>query len=236
MSEYRFNGSSSTVIDEGAAGVNGALVGASRQDGALVFDKNNDYVTFPVHPAHTPRGEFTISIWSEGNRTNGGGSILSFAGGGSAPEYAIYQRDVTSVDDKNISIFMLKNPSTISLRNMMESASLNHIIYHYKEGRLTLYLDGVEVESADDIFGPRYTPTERGLRFGATERTDGGFAQHWGGTLHKVCFYNRGLSVSEIAALQGSGKDGSCKEATSLGDAAVAPKNPSNLRLIKPAR
>ena len=95
MSEYRFNGSSSTVIDEGAAGVNGALVGASRQDGALVFDKNNDYVTFPVHPAHTPRGEFTISIWSEGNRTNGGGSILSFAGGGSAPEYAIYQRDVT---------------------------------------------------------------------------------------------------------------------------------------------
>jgi formylglycine-generating enzyme required for sulfatase activity len=176
--------------------VNGAVAGGGKfgdEEGALVFDGEDDYVDTSYIPEFGPGDALTLSIWARGT--------------------VLETTTLVGAEQKSaahFNLFLVPGDCGFEFRDtdmngvlLYAEAPANPEMYHHYvavrspvDDKVLLYLDGVLAASTEDLTGTIVAP-ELAISIGVKNKSSG-LEQYFPGSIDEVIIFNRALSPDEI--------------------------------------
>ena len=195
VAAYSFDeGQGATLTDKTNNGHNGAITGASWDNGghsgrALSFDGNDDMVTIADHSHFDMTSSFTIESWVKPRTLSGYRMIVLKERPPSGLAYGLYASDLSGPKPS------ASTPSggATSPTNIA-AGSWTHLATTYSGGTLRLFINGTQVASSSAFAPPS---TSGALRIGGNAVWT---FETFDGLIDDVRIYDRALSPTEIQA------------------------------------
>ena len=200
VADYNFDEGSGTIVHDlsgnGNTGTlsNVAWAASGHSSGGLSFNGTNSYVSINDSASlHLTTG-MTLEAWVDPSNATNSNPVIIKEGTGVAP-YSLYSADTTTP----VSYLTTNTSGSISAAtasNALATNTWSHLAATYDGSTLTLYVNGVVVNSAAVSASSMITSTGK-LKIGGDSVFANEFFQ---GLIDDVRIYNRPLSVSEIQA------------------------------------
>jgi len=191
VSYYPFNGNANDVVGTNNGTVHGATLTTNRfgtPNSAYSFNGSTSYIDCgsPSNLAFT--NNFTFTAWL---LFNGGGQNPRAVDNGQGAGYQMY----TGGTGTTRTFILACGAEGISTSVSYSQKVWHSVVAVFQNGTGYIYVDGHLAAS-----GALPTPQPSDLRIGMNSQTTDP-ADHWGGCINNVRFYNRVLSTNEIALL-----------------------------------
>lgn len=172
----------------------------SANNGAVVFDGTDDYVTISHNSSQNLTSQGTISVWINPAVLVQGSyaGLIAKCSGGGANEQA-YLLSWRQIADAMFGFICDGNGNNNEIYASLPTVAnvWYNIVFTWNGSKLRVYTNSVLTAEVDQTINSQILNTDITIG-GYTYKGDGGGAEYFNGDISGVLLYNRGLTKSEV--------------------------------------